>query len=104
MGGGGDMAGVAARWGVGREGWGPTGPVIWIGGTGIPLPHPRVGGVTGPLETTQPYCRPQLLLAPRIRAESKEHTISPGRNRVNFQILAYLLTIDLLYGTGCLSY
>ena len=32
------------------------------------------------------------------------HTISPGRNRVNFQILAYLLTIDLLYGTGCLSY
>ena len=25
------------------------------------------------------------------------HTISPGRNRVNFQILAYLLTIDLLY-------
>ena len=31
-------------------------------------------------------------------------TISPGRNRVNFQILAYLLTIDLLYGTGCLSY
>ena len=29
------------------------------------------------------------------------HTISPGRNRVNFQILAYLLTIDLLYGTGC---
>ena len=31
------------------------------------------------------------------------HTISPGRNRVNFQILAYLLTTDLLYGTGCLS-
>ena len=24
------------------------------------------------------------------------HTISPGRNRVNFQILAYLLTIYLL--------
>ena len=31
-------------------------------------------------------------------------TISPGRNRLNCQILAYLLTIDLLYGTGCLSY
>ena len=30
--------------------------------------------------------------------------ISPGRNRINFQILAYLLTIDLLSGTGCLSY
>ena len=30
--------------------------------------------------------------------------ISPGRNRVNFQILAYLLTIGLLYSTGCLSY
>ena len=31
-------------------------------------------------------------------------TISPGRNRCNCQILAHLLTIDLLYGTGCLSY
>ena len=39
----------------------------------------------------------------RIR-KGTMHTISPGRNRVNFQILAYLLTIDLLYGTGCLSY
>ena len=27
-----------------------------------------------------------------------------ARNRLNFQILAYLLTIDLLYGTRCLSY
>ena len=27
-----------------------------------------------------------------------------ARNRFNFQILAYLLTIDLLYGTRCLSY
>ena len=26
--------------------------------------------------------------------------IKSSRNRVNFQILAYLLTIDLLYGTG----
>ena len=36
--------------------------------------------------------------------EGNIRTISPGRNRVHFQILAYLLTIDLLYGTGCLSY
>ena len=27
-----------------------------------------------------------------------------ARNQLNFQILAYLLTIDLLYGTRCLSY
>ena len=27
-----------------------------------------------------------------------------ARNRLNFQILAYLFTIDLLYGTRCLSY
>ena len=40
----------------------------------------------------------------RHRVKGNMHTISPGRNRVNFQILAYLLTIDLLYGTGCLSY
>ena len=30
--------------------------------------------------------------------------ISPDRNRYNFQILAYVLTIHPLYGTGCLSY
>ena len=39
-----------------------------------------------------------------IELKGTMHTISPGRNQVNFQILAYLLTIDLLYGTGCLSY
>ena len=39
-----------------------------------------------------------------VELEGNIRTISPGRNRVNFQILAYLLTIDLLYGTGCLSY
>ena len=27
-----------------------------------------------------------------------------ARNRLNFQILAYLLTIDLLYDTRCLPY
>ena len=31
-------------------------------------------------------------------------TISPGQIRFDFQILAYLVTIQLLYGTGCLSY
>ena len=31
-------------------------------------------------------------------------TISPGRIRFDFQILAYLVTIQLLYDTGCLSY
>ena len=44
------------------------------------------------------------LRAPQAFIKGNMHTISPGRNRVNFQILAYLLTIDLLYGTGCLSY
>ena len=40
----------------------------------------------------------------QMQLKGNIHTISPGRNRLNFQILAYLLTIDLLYGTGCLSY
>ena len=46
----------------------------------------------------------EAMYVSQISLKGNIRTISPGRNRVNFQILAYLLTIDLLCGTGCLSY
>ena len=58
-----------------------------------------------------PYSVSQLKLIKfgsqgRLQANFKGNicTISPGRNRCNCQILAHLLTIDLLYATGCWSY
>ena len=73
---------------------------------------PQARGMTGCVCRVEPASFPfnnnlslcKILKLKTFNLKGNMHTISPGRNRVNFQILAYLLTIDLLYGTGCLSY